>query len=224
MRSKKYASHGPTTFLKNTYEILNNESLNSIIRWTEDGSSFIISDIYNFTNSVLPTFFKHKNLSSFIRQLNMYGFRKEKEDDSQTLEFTHSLFHRDKKELLKDIHRKSSETLGSLKKGEIQDLAVRLKKFQSQQVTMETMLENLETQYSQVLEQNQFLISELFQSKQREKQIELFLQNFTQQAKEEVQNMVIEDRSSLMLDIEPFYENSNENEEKWDNIDNYSNE
>lgn len=224
MRSKKYASHGPTTFLKNTYEILNNESLNSIIRWTEDGSSFIISDIYNFTNSVLPTFFKHKNLSSFIRQLNMYGFRKEKEDDSQTLEFTHPLFHRDKKELLKDIHRKSSETLGSLKKGEIQDLAVRLKKFQSQQVTMETMLENLETQYSQVLEQNQFLISELFQSKQREKQIELFLQNFTQQAKEEVQNMVIEDRSSLMLDIEPFYENSNENEEKWDNIDNYSNE
>lgn len=224
MRSKKYSSHGPTTFLKNTYEILNNESLNSIIRWTEDGGSFLITDIYNFTNSVLPNFFKHKNLSSFIRQLNMYGFRKEKEDDSQMLEFTHPLFHRDKKQLLKEIHRKSNETVGFLKKGEIQDLALRLKRFQSQQVTMETMLECLETQYSQVLEQNQFLISELFQSKQREKEIEMFLQNFTQQAKEGVQTMGVEEQNSLLLNIEPHYPELEGNDEECENFDEFSND
>jgi len=224
MRSKKYSSHGPTTFLKNTYEILNNQSLNSIIRWTEDGGSFVITDIYNFTNSVLPKYFKHKNLSSFIRQLNMYGFSKEKEDESQTLEFTHPLFHRDKKQLLKEIHRKSNEAVGFLKKGEIEDLALRLKRFQSQQVSMETMLECLETQYSQVLEQNQFLISELFQSKQREKEIEMFLQNFTQQTKVGVQSMGIVDQSSLLLDIEPHYPELEGNDEDCENFDEFSND
>lgn len=224
MRSKKYNSHGPTTFLKNTYEILNNESLNSIIRWTEDGGSFVISDILNFTNSVLPGFFKHNNLSSFIRQLNMYGFHKAKDEDSQELQFSHPKFHRDKKELLKEIHRKSSDSLGSLKKSEIQNLAQRLQKFQTQQLTMETMLENLESQYSQVLEQNQVLISELFQSKQREKQIELFLQSFTQQIKEEVQNMEVDEDNSLLLNIEPHYPEGDMSDEDWENQEDLSND
>ena len=224
MRSKKYNSHGPTTFLKNTYEILNNESLNSIIRWTEDGGSFVISDILNFTNSVLPSFFKHSNLSSFIRQLNMYGFHKAKDDDSQELQFSHPKFHRDKKELLKEIHRKSSDSLGSLKKSDIQNLAQRLQKFQSQQLTMETMLENLESQYSQVLEQNQVLISELFQSKQREKQIELFLQSFTKQIKEEVQNMEIDEDNSLLGNIEPHYPEGEVSDEDWENYEDLSND
>ena len=224
MRSKKYNSHGPTTFLKNTHEILNNDSLNSIIRWTEDGGSFVISDILNFTNSVLPSFFKHSNLSSFVRQLNMYGFHKAKDDDSQELQFSHPKFHRDRKELLKEIHRKSSDSLGSLKKCDIQNLALRLQKFQSQQLTMEAMLENLETQYSQVLEQNQVLISELCQSKHREKQIELFLQSFTQQIKKEVQSMELDEDNSLLGNIEPQYPEGELSDEDWGNYEGLSND
>ncbi|OMJ94407.1 hypothetical protein SteCoe_2460 [Stentor coeruleus] len=205
MRARKYNSHGPTSFLKNTYEILCNESICSVIRWTEDGGGFVICDIYNFTNTVLPKYFKHNNLSSFVRQLNMYGFHKTKDDDSQTLQFSHPLFQKEKKYLLKEIHRKSSDSVGNMNKEGISLLAERLQKFQSQQHTMETMLENLESQYSQVLEQNQVLISELFQSKQREKQIELFLQNFAQQTKEEVQNMEENGDSSMLWNIEPRY-------------------
>lgn len=205
MRARKYNSHGPTSFLKNTYEILCNESLYSVVRWTEDGGSFVICDIYNFTNTTLPKYFKHNNLSSFVRQLNMYGFHKTKDDDSQTLQFSHPLFHKEKKYLLKEIHRKSSDSVGNMNKDGISLLAERLQKFQSQQHTMEAMLENLESQYSQVLEQNQVLISELFQSKQREKQIELFLQNFAQQTKEEVQNMEENGESYMLWNIEPKY-------------------
>jgi small-conductance mechanosensitive channel len=125
---------------------------------------------------------------------------------------------------LKEIHRKSSDSLGSLKKSDIQNLAQRLQKFQSQQLTMETMLENLESQYSQVLEQNQVLISELFQSKQREKQIELFLQSFTKQIKEEVQNMEIDEDNSLLGNIEPHYPEGEVSDEDWENYEDLSND
>ncbi|OMJ84718.1 hypothetical protein SteCoe_14108 [Stentor coeruleus] len=216
MRTRKYNSHGPTSFLKNTYEILCLESLNSIVTWTEDGGSFVIYDIFNFTNTVLPKYFKHSNLSSFIRQLNMYGFHKTKDDDNQVLQFSHPLFQKDRKHLLKEIHRKSGDSLGLLNKEGISVLAERLQKFQFQQHTMEAMLENLENQYSQVLEQNQVLLSELFQSKQREKQIELFLQNFAQQTKEEVQNMEEHEDSSMLWNIEPQYPGEELSEEDYE--------
>ena len=221
MRTKKYSSHGPTNFLKNTYGILNNETLSSTIRWTEDGGSFLICDIYSFTNTVLPSFFKHSNLSSFIRQLNMYGFHKSKEDDSEIIQFSHPSFHRDKKELLKEIHRKSSESLGSLKKDDIVVLAERLQKFQSQQHTMETMLGNLEHQYFQVMEQNQTLISELYQSKQREKQIEFFFRNFTQKKKEEIRNCAEGSGNSLNLECEPHYPEVHASDEDWEKYEYY---
>jgi hypothetical protein len=67
-----------------------------------------------------------------------------------------------------------------------------------------------------VLEQNQILLSELFQSKQREKQIELFLQNFAQQTKEEVRNMEEPDDSSMLWNIEPQYPGEEQSEEDYE--------
>ena len=201
MRPRKYNSHGPTSFLKNTYEILCSGTLDNIIHWSDTGESFVIRDLYNFTNTVLPKYFKHSNLASFIRQLNMYGFHKVKED-SEGIQFSHPMFQRNKKNLLKEIHRKSTE---SLNKEEEAGLTKRLKKFKSQQQEMGILLENLESQYSKVLEQNQVLLSELLQSKQREKQVEQFLQNFTQRTKVEVQNKKPCEDYDEIWNIEPRY-------------------
>ena len=44
--------------------------------WAEDGQSFVVLDTGRFSSEVIPRAFKHNKWSSFVRQLNNYGFRK----------------------------------------------------------------------------------------------------------------------------------------------------
>lgn len=46
--------------------------------WSETGDSFVVKNTQDFASKVIPCFFKHSNFSSFVRQLNFYGFRKVK--------------------------------------------------------------------------------------------------------------------------------------------------
>lgn len=47
-----------------------------LIRWSDDGNSFIVLDEDEFARTLIPELFKHNNYASFVRQLNMYGFHK----------------------------------------------------------------------------------------------------------------------------------------------------
>lgn len=47
-----------------------------MIRWSENGDSFIVVDEDEFAKTLIPELFKHNNYASFVRQLNMYGFHK----------------------------------------------------------------------------------------------------------------------------------------------------
>ena len=66
------------SFLSKLYDILNDITYNEIIHWDTDGKRIIITDVINLCNIILPKFYKHHNYSSFVRQLNMYGFHKSK--------------------------------------------------------------------------------------------------------------------------------------------------
>lgn len=59
-------------FLVKCYEMVNDESTNELISWTESNDSFIICDESKFSSQLLPKYFKHSNFSSFVRQLNIY--------------------------------------------------------------------------------------------------------------------------------------------------------
>ncbi|XP_056300416.1 heat shock factor protein 1 isoform X2 [Pseudoliparis swirei] len=85
-----------------------------LICWSPSGTSFHVFDQARFSKEVLPKFFKHSNMASFIRQLNMYGFRKvvhiehgglvkPERDDT---EFQHPFFIRGEEHLLENIKRK----------------------------------------------------------------------------------------------------------------------
>lgn len=66
-------------FLRKTYQML--ETCPSHIAcWADSGESFFIKDPDAFAQKVIPQFFAHSNFSSFVRQLNFYGFRKVKND------------------------------------------------------------------------------------------------------------------------------------------------
>ncbi|KAF7638677.1 HSF_DOMAIN domain-containing protein [Meloidogyne graminicola] len=104
-------------FLVKLWNIVEGQAYKDIVCWDESGLSFHIMDPYAFCNNVLPQYFKHKNLNSLVRQLNMYGFRKNTpidrsgltraESDQDHLEFAHPFFRRDHPHLLMNIKRKA---------------------------------------------------------------------------------------------------------------------
>ncbi|XP_008438315.1 heat stress transcription factor A-5 [Cucumis melo] len=94
---------GPAPFLLKTYDMVDDSSTDEIVSWTSSKKSFVVWNPPEFARLLLPTFFKHSNFSSFIRQLNTYGFRK---IDSEKWEFANEDFIKDQKHLLKNIHRR----------------------------------------------------------------------------------------------------------------------
>ncbi|XP_030553757.1 heat stress transcription factor A-8 [Rhodamnia argentea] len=92
-------------FLSKCYDLLEDESTDPIISWGGAGDSFVIWDITQFTLQLLPQYFKHSNFSSFMRQLNIYGFRKV---DSDRWEFSNDGFVKGQKHLLKNIRRRKN--------------------------------------------------------------------------------------------------------------------
>ena len=59
-----------------------------LVKWSETGDSIIITDINTFSDKILPEYFNHNNYSSFIRQLNMYGFRKQNKERKKNTKST----------------------------------------------------------------------------------------------------------------------------------------
>lgn len=90
-------------FLRKCYEMVDDNDADSIISWSETGDSFVIWDMTQFSILLLPKYFKHSNFSSFMRQLNIYGFRK---IDSDRWVFANEGFIRGQKHLLKNISRR----------------------------------------------------------------------------------------------------------------------
>jgi len=110
---------GTTPFVLKTWDLLANKELAPIVTWTRNGEAFAILDGDKFASDVLPKYFKHSNLCSFVRQLNTYGFKKVTIRDCNDLEFKHKLFHRDHEELLPHIVRRTNGSKEEVSEGSV---------------------------------------------------------------------------------------------------------
>ncbi|ORX50507.1 hypothetical protein DM01DRAFT_1337682 [Hesseltinella vesiculosa] len=102
-------------FLNKVFNMVQDPSTDDLIRWADDGKSFFVVRHEDFARTVLPRFFKHSNFSSFVRQLNMYGFHKvphlqhgvlHSDNDAELWEFSNPHFQRNHPELLLLVARK----------------------------------------------------------------------------------------------------------------------
>eukprot|EP00331_Platyophrya_macrostoma_P005399 CAMPEP_0176434158 /NCGR_PEP_ID=MMETSP0127-20121128/16502_1 /TAXON_ID=938130 /ORGANISM="Platyophrya macrostoma, Strain WH" /LENGTH=225 /DNA_ID=CAMNT_0017816825 /DNA_START=109 /DNA_END=786 /DNA_ORIENTATION=+ len=101
MRRTKYKS----VFLETLYVVLEDSNLCNVISWCENGVSFVIYSVQDFEQTVLPKFSRVESLSSFIKRLTHYNFRRDYvRDDKGVLRFYHPCFIRGRSESLRDIH------------------------------------------------------------------------------------------------------------------------
>ncbi|SAM03359.1 hypothetical protein [Absidia glauca] len=115
--SESSSNRTQAAFVNKLYKMLEDESIQHLINWSENGDLFSVSNPTAFSKLVLPQYFKHNNWQSFVRQLNMYGFHKVNDmihsnltSECQKWEFRHQNFRRGAIEELQNIKRKSAKS------------------------------------------------------------------------------------------------------------------
>ncbi|XP_071594681.1 heat shock factor protein 1 isoform X6 [Heliangelus exortis] len=148
-------------FLTKLWTLVEDPETDSLICWSPSGNSFHVFDQGQFAKEVLPKYFKHNNMASFVRQLNMYGFRKvvhieqgglvkpEKDDT----EFQHPYFIRGQEHLLENIKRKVN-SVSSIKN---EDIKVRQDNVTKLLTDIQVMKGKQESMDSKLLAMKQYL-------------------------------------------------------------------
>ncbi|XP_049359301.1 heat stress transcription factor A-3 [Solanum verrucosum] len=162
-------------FLSKTFDLVEDPLLDSIISWGRNGESFVVWDPVEFSRLVLPRNFKHSNFSSFVRQLNTYGFRK---IDADRWEFANEGFLRGKRHLLKNIQRRKSHQAGSSSglsaesgKGTMDEI----EKLRNEKSLMMQEVVELQQQQRGTVQQMESVNEKLQAAEQRQKQMVSFL-------------------------------------------------
>lgn len=108
LASPKCKSKTQTVFIHKLYDMLEDGGIGHLIWWAPGGDAFCLVPGEEFSQ-VLAQYFKHTNIASFIRQLNMYGFHKMNDGEAPgRWEFRHAMgqFRRGDTALLRLIKRK----------------------------------------------------------------------------------------------------------------------
>ncbi|GAB5355301.1 hypothetical protein AAMO2058_000193400 [Amorphochlora amoebiformis] len=131
-----------------TYDMVDDPRTAHIICWAEDGNGFIVKNADAFCSKILPTYFRTKRFRSFVRNLNMYGFRSRKQAQEGVYRFKHPQFRRGKKSYLSKIRKKTTQ------KSMLTDLRGSIKELRSNYAKLSrshARLEGILNQITQVL-------------------------------------------------------------------------
>lgn len=166
-------------FLSKLWNLVHDPSLDHLISWGKDGTSFVVKNPHLFAQTCLPENFKHRNMPSFIRVLNMYGFKKvlnphqgSLKCDSDELEFAHESFRRGRQDLLNLIKRKTATRAGNTVKvdpDQVKDLLNKVSQIKKEQEEQRALWIEDSHDYAQVKQ-------ELVDLRQKNRKQELVLQ------------------------------------------------
>lgn len=93
-------------FIEKTYRLVCDQTeIDGPVRWSKSGKSFEVLNI-NKLAYLMPDYFNSDKYSSFVRQLNIYGFQIIKKKDKMT--FRHPYFLRDAPEKMWQIKNKKA--------------------------------------------------------------------------------------------------------------------
>eukprot|EP00835_Amoeboradix_gromovi_P002439 NODE_138_length_17968_cov_0.291175.p7 type:complete len:167 gc:universal NODE_138_length_17968_cov_0.291175:13829-14329(+) len=95
------------SFVHKLFDILEDDKFKDIICWNEFGNAFTVHYPDVFSQKILPAYFKHSNFSSFVRQLNLYQFKKVK--NRSAISFMHDRFLKGRTDLLDTVKRRAPE-------------------------------------------------------------------------------------------------------------------
>ena len=130
--------------------------------WGPAGDTFIIRNVEEFVN-ILPRYFKTKNYSSFVRQLNMYDFHKVKNAEGYN-EFKHPKFKKGNFNDLPNIKRKINEFSDVLEnfKGDQKIMLNEYNKLKKNYEEIEESLNIVASQNKRLVEANKELVCKLY--------------------------------------------------------------
>ncbi|XP_051130327.1 heat stress transcription factor A-3-like isoform X2 [Andrographis paniculata] len=160
-------------FLSKTYDLVDDPALDAIISWGEKGNTFVVSKPLDFARLVLPRNFKHSNFSSFVRQLNTYGFHKIGTDK---WEFKNEGFAKGQRHLLRMIQRRRSHQIvrsDDALEGKVESLR------KERRMMMEELVQ-LQQEQRGTVQHVEAVKEKLIAAEKRQKQMVSFLANMLQ--------------------------------------------
>jgi len=115
-QASKASTAGTNGFVIKVWTMVNAPE-ESLIQWSENGSTVMVLDVKQFAQTVLPKYFKHNNMDSFVRQMNIYGFKKVQNitdgammpPEYMQIEYENPFFVRGRFDLTKNIVRDSQK-------------------------------------------------------------------------------------------------------------------
>lgn len=150
--------------------MLEDPTYSSVVRWGDEGDSFVVLENEKFTKSILPKHFKHSNFASFVRQLNKYDFHKVRQNNEEggpsqygpnAWEFKHPEFKANSKDTLDNIRRKAPAPRKSTNLNDEQIPIQQIDLMNQQIAAQAQQIESLAHSNQQLQMNNQMFIQEL---------------------------------------------------------------
>ncbi|GAD94821.1 stress response regulator/HFS transcription factor, putative [Paecilomyces variotii No. 5] len=157
-------------FVRKLYKMLEDPSYSEIVRWGDEGDSFVVLECEKFTKTILPKHFKHSNFASFVRQLNKYDFHKVRQNNEETgqspygqnaWEFKHPEFKANSKDSLDNIRRKAPAPRKPAQMSEDCVPTQQIDLMNQQILAQQQQIQHLSDRYAQLTVDHQLMLQEL---------------------------------------------------------------